>query len=261
MAEFQSIFKRYETKYMVTREQRAHILNTAGDRLAKDKFFESTVCSIYYDTPSSLLIRTSLDKPAYKEKLRLRSYGVPTLESTVFLEIKKKYSGVVYKRRASMELAKAYEFLEGHVKPDSQIERELDWILKEYGTLEPAAFVSYDRTSFCGTEDTELRITFDSNITYREDTLRLERGVFGDKLIDEEQFIMEVKSPYAVPLWFAHELDGLRLFPTSFSKYGTGYTRGNTRAFHAYDAYREAAVEAQTDDSVHAYAVGAHSYS
>ncbi len=261
MAEFQSIFKRYETKYMVTGEQRAHILNTAGGRLAKDKFFASTVCSIYYDTPSSLLIRTSLDKPAYKEKLRLRSYGVPTLESTVFLEIKKKYDGVVYKRRASMKLARAYEFLDGSLKPESQIERELDWILKEYGTLEPAAFVSYDRTSFCGAEDTELRITFDSNITYREDTLQLEQGVFGDKLIDEGMFIMEVKSPYAVPLWFAHELDSLKLFPTSFSKYGTGYTRGNSRAYHAYDAYRESAVEAETDESHYAYAGGARSFS
>ena len=59
------------------------------------------------------LIRASLEKPAYKEKLRLRSYGVTEPGGEVFLELKKKYKGIVYKRRITLPEDAAGEFIAG----------------------------------------------------------------------------------------------------------------------------------------------------
>lgn len=223
MAEFQSIFKRYEKKYMVTAEQREAIIKEAGNYIKRDPYYFTTVCSIYYDTPSKLLIRNSLDKPEYKEKLRLRSYGVPEDGSKIFLEIKKKYDGIVYKRRISMQYSDIQSFIDGERKPNTQIEKELAWTLSYYKDLEPSVFISYDRTSFCGTEDKTFRLTFDTNVTYRETDLSLHSGIWGDNLLEDGLYIMEVKSPYAIPLWLAKALDELDIRPTSFSKYGTVY--------------------------------------
>lgn len=122
MSQFQSIFKRYEKKYILTSWQKQKFLETAKLYLAKDKYFHSTICSIYYDTPSRLMIRNSIEKPIYKEKLRLRSYGTPSADDKVFIELKKKYRGVVYKRRTAMTLREAEMFLSGKLLPKTQIE-------------------------------------------------------------------------------------------------------------------------------------------
>lgn len=193
MSQFQSIFKRYEKKYILTSWQKQKFLETAKLYLAKDKYFHSTICSIYYDTPSRLMIRNSIEKPIYKEKLRLRSYGTPSADDKVFIELKKKYRGVVYKRRTAMTLREA------------------------------EMFVSYERDSYCGIQDSTLRITFDSNPLIREEKLSLADGVWGEKILQDGLYIMEVKTPYAMPLWLADELDRFKIFPSSFSKYGTGY--------------------------------------
>lgn len=223
MSQFQSIFKRYEKKYILTSRQKQKILETAKPYLAKDKYFHSTICSIYYDTPSRLMIRNSIEKPIYKEKLRLRSYGTPSADDKVFIELKKKYRGVVYKRRTAMALREAEMFLSGKLLPKTQIEKELAWALKYYEGIEPAMFVSYERDSYCGIQDSTLRITFDSNPLIREEKLSLADGIWGEKILQDGLYIMEVKTPYAMPLWLADELDRLKIFPASFSKYGTGY--------------------------------------
>lgn len=223
MSEFQSIFKRYEKKYIINDLQRGELLKIAGGRIAEDKYPHCTICSIYYDTPSRILIRNSIDKPIYKEKLRLRSYGIPKDDDKVFLELKKKFNGVVYKRRTAMKLRQAERFLNVRRKPTSQIEREIAWFISFYKDIEPSMFVSYDRDSFCGTEDSTLRITFDSRPLVREEKLSFSDGIWGEKILDNGLYIMEIKSPYAIPLWLAHALDTLEIFPASFSKYGTGY--------------------------------------
>lgn len=225
MSGFQSIFKRFEKKYIVTDMQKRKILEAASRHMTEDKYFHSSVCSIYYDTPSRLLIRNSIEKPIYKEKLRLRSYGVPSAEDKVFIELKKKYKGVVYKRRTLMPLKEAELFLSGKILPKTQIERELSWTLRYYGEIEPSMFISYERDSYCGTEDNALRITFDSKPLVREENLSLSDGIWGEKILDDGLYIMEIKTPYAMPLWLADTLDRLKSFPSSFSKYGTGYLK------------------------------------
>lgn len=208
---------------MVTREQRAAIIEAAGENIEKDPYYFTNVCSVYYDTPSMQLIRSSLDKPEYKEKIRLRSYGVPNYDSKVFLEIKKKYEGIVYKRRTSMRYIDAQAFIAGIRQPRTQIERELAWSLSFYKDLEPSVYVCYDRTSFVGTKDRTFRLTFDTNVTYRREDLTLADGNYGDKLVNYGTYIMEVKSPYSIPLWLAKVLDELEIRPTSYSKYGEIY--------------------------------------
>ena len=111
MSEYQGTFKRYEKKYLVTQQQYNALAKVFAARMVPDRFAESTISNIYYDTPDFRLIRRSLEKPAYKEKLRLRSYGVPNEETQVFPEIKKKARGIVYKRRVSMPYGDALRYL------------------------------------------------------------------------------------------------------------------------------------------------------
>lgn len=229
MSEFQSIFKRYEKKYILTALQKQKILEIAMPYITNDKYFHSTICSIYYDTPSRLMVRNSIEKPVYKEKLRLRSYGVPSADDKVFIELKKKYCGVVYKRRTAITLSEAEMFLSGKLLPKTQIEKELAWALNYYKGIEPAMFVSYERDSYCGIQDKALRITFDSKPLVREESLKLTDGIWGEKILDDGLYIMEVKTPSAMPLWLADGLDSLKIFPSSFSKYGTGYINSLNR--------------------------------
>ena len=225
MSKFQGTFKRVEKKYRITREQYEHLMMYIGDRMVLDKYGRSTICNIYFDTPKHQLIRTSLQKPVYKEKLRFRSYGVPNEDSTTFVELKKKFKGVVYKRRVAMTYTEAVDYLYNGKRPPqvTQITNEIDWTFKLYNNLRPAMFLSYDRVAYYNKEDSNLRITFDSNIIWREEELFLSKGVWGNKLLDDNTFIMEIKIPGAMPLWLADTLDTLGIFPSSFSKYGTAY--------------------------------------
>lgn len=225
MNQFQGTFKRYEKKYLLCERKYKLLRQSIQDKLSIDCFGKTTICNIYFDTPKHLLIRTSLEKPIYKEKLRLRSYGTPRYGDTVFVELKKKYKGVVYKRREKMELSMAKQYLYNlePVSQPTQITKEIDWFLFFYKELAPTMYISYNRLAMYGVEDSELRVTFDSNILWREEELRLECGVWGNPLLEEGFRLMEIKIPGTMPLWLSHILDELEIYPISFSKYGRGY--------------------------------------
>ncbi|MDF2819851.1 MAG: hypothetical protein K0R15_292 [Clostridiales bacterium] len=225
MSQFQGTFKRYEVKYLLSEKKYKLLKQRLQDKLEIDNFGKTIICNIYFDTPDNLLIRTSLEKPIYKEKLRLRSYGIPSEGDMVYVELKKKYNDVVYKRRIKMELPMAENYLYDSkpVSEPSQVKREIDWFINFYKELEPAMYISYNRIAMYGIEDPELRVTFDSNILWRKEELWLECGIWGNQLLEEGQRLMEIKIPGSMPLWLSHILDELEIYPTSFSKYGKGY--------------------------------------
>lgn len=224
MAEYQSVFRRREVKYLLDDRQYYALGQTLRQRMVPDEYLHSSISNLYYDTPNFRLIRESLAKPKYKEKLRLRCYSVPEEDSPSFVEIKKKCGGVVYKRRACLPYAQAVAYLAGQGEGDpGQIGRELDWFLGFYGDLHPAMYLSYDRISLKGKEDESLRLTLDRNIQWRTQALDLSQGPWGHALLRPEQRLMEIKIQDAMPLWLAEALSRLGIFPTSFSKYGAAY--------------------------------------
>ena len=221
----QFIFKRYEIKYMVTKKQRELIKQAFAEHMIADEHGKSTILSLYYDTPDFHLIRKSLEHPAYKEKLRLRSYGLAGDDTKVFIELKKKYDSVVYKRRIGMTKTEAMDYLNsGALKEESQISREIDYFLGLYGNLHPAVLLSYDREAFYDRDDHEFRITFDDNILWRDQDVTLDSGIYGKAILPEGKVLMEVKTAEAMPLWFVKILTQNGIYQTSFSKYGTAYT-------------------------------------
>lgn len=217
-------FRRYEKKYLVTKEQADELLKRIGHRMLPDKYGETVICNLYFDTGDYLLIRRSLDKPRYKEKLRIRCYGEPDENSVAFIEIKKKFCKVVYKRRLDTTYKKAIEYIKtGETELSGQIKNELDWFLKCYGKLRPSTALFYTRKAFFDAENPELRITVDKDIMWRKDDLDLTLGAYGERLIDDKYRLLEIKIPGAFPVWLAHELSELEIFPMSFSKYGKAF--------------------------------------
>lgn len=214
--------QRLEKKYLLDQAQYDELMIRLYPFVREDEFGSSTICNIYYDTLHFDLITRSLQKPAYKEKLRLRSYGVPKETSTVYLEIKKKCAGVVNKRRIAMKLKEAEDYLSEGEYPDqpSQILNEIDYFLKFY---EPTAklCLSYDRSPYVALDDPEIRITFDKNIRRRYDHLSLFYGDYGKRILEDGKVLMEIKVSDAYPLWLTHLLSELAIYPMSFSKYGT----------------------------------------
>ena len=223
MKETQLSFQRYEKKYLMTAEKYERLWQRLREHLRPDEYFSSTVCSVYYDTADYELIRHSIQKPIYKEKLRLRSYGVPRDGRLVFVELKKKFKGIVYKRRIELEEQAAENWLNGGPAPDdSQISREIDWVLQRY-ELSPKIMICCDREAWVDIENPKLRFTFDKNIRYREDELKLSLGSHGRLLLDEGSVLMEIKMPGSSPLWLAELLSETEVFPAGFSKYGRCY--------------------------------------
>ena len=221
--ENQMIFKRYELKYLVTKEQRDEILWAMEPYMTADRFFHSSIRNIYCDTPNYRLIRQSLDKPVYKEKLRLRSYGPAGMGDEIFVELKKKYESVVYKRRLEMPQKQALEALMGKAPlPDSQIGREIDAALQFYQELIPRVFLSYERDAYHAW-DSDFRLTFDDCIRYRTQALTLDSDPWGEALLDGDTVLMELKIPDSMPLWMASLLSRLGIVKASFSKYGAAY--------------------------------------
>lgn len=222
---FQTVFKRYELKYLITLEQRRYMLDVMSQYMEPDQYGRSTVRNVYFDTEDYRLIRRSLEKPIYKEKLRMRSYSDATPDSTVFVELKKKYKGVVYKRRLTMREGDAMGWLCGgtecHVS--SQISGEIDYFLSCYGKLMPRVFLSYEREAFYENGGGDLRITFDSDILARQTELSLTQPPDGKGIIDDGQVLMEIKCSGGIPLWLTSALSAERLYKTSFSKYGRVY--------------------------------------
>lgn len=224
MAKIQYSFQRYEKKYILTPQQYQVILPLLEPWMEADKYGQYTICSLYYDTDTFEMIRNSVSKPPYKEKFRLRSYGVPGDNDQVFGEIKKKFDGVVYKRRVAAPLAEMERFLAGgelsHESP--QIQREIHWFLRCH-PIRPQALVAYDRTAYAGKDDPELRLTFDRNIRWRAKELDLRAGDHGQPVLPEERIIMEIKIPQAVPLWLVRALGQAEAYPSGFSKIGSCY--------------------------------------
>lgn len=192
-----------------------------------DQFGLTTICNIYFDTPNNRLIRESIEKPLYKEKLRLRTYGVPSDDSNAFLELKKKYEGIVYKRREILPYSEAYGFLVHRRRPGEMTQKlkEIDWTLDFYPGLAPAMALFYDRVAYFGCEDEQLRMTLDNNLRSRITDLDLRSGAYGEGFLDEDLSIMEIKISEAMPLWMSGILDKNGIYPGSISKYGTAYTK------------------------------------
>ena len=218
------IFRRIEKKYLITHAGRRELMDRVGEKLQPDAHGESTVCSLYLDTPDWLMIRNSIDATTYKEKLRLRSYGTPGPDSRVFLELKKKLRGVVYKRRVAITERQAEAYLRSGIKPfDSQIFRELDYAMEFYRNPRPAVALSYERRAYTVPGVPNLRLTFDTRVRYRTDRLNLTAGTSGKEILPADTIILEIKTDGAMPVWLSRALDACAIRPTSFSKYGTAY--------------------------------------
>lgn len=221
-------FERSEKKYLLNDEQYAALRVVLDEHMVPDKYERYTVCNLYFDTEYDDLIRRSIEKPRYKEKLRLRSYGTVTDEDKVFLEIKKKYKGVVFKRRIVAPYGEIRDYLENGTPPPSdhgQIFKEIDYFINFY-QCRPKLFLSYSRIALCGVgEKKGLRVTFDRNIRSRTDRLDLSIPPDGEQLLEDGLWLMEVKAPGAIPLWLSEAFTRLKIYPTSFSKYGRVYTK------------------------------------
>ena len=190
-----------------------------------DEYGKTTIRNLYYDTDTYLLIRRSIEKTNYKEKLRIRSYSRASADSTVFAELKKKYNDVVYKRRLSLPNQEAMEWLSGEksLAKHTQISNEIDYFLRFYGTLHPTVFLSYDREAYYSNDDTDFRVTFDDNILCRQTDLSLESEAYGTPILPENKVLMELKCSGGIPIWMTDILSREKLYKTSFSKYGTAY--------------------------------------
>lgn len=221
----QTVFKRYERKYLLTQMQKETVLKAMQPYMTLDKYGRTTIRNLYYDTDTYLLIRRSIEKPAYKEKLRIRSYGRADADSAVFVELKKKYQSVVYKRRISVPYAEATAWLSGekHTEKHTQIASEIDYFLDYYGSLHPTVFLSYEREAYFCNDDSDFRITFDDNILCRQHDLSLESEVYGTPILPEGKVLMEIKCNGGIPLWMTQVLSKEKIYKTSFSKYGTAY--------------------------------------
>ncbi len=220
----QSIFKRYELKFLLTLEQKQRILAAMGPYMQLDKYGRTTIRNIYYDTPDYRLIRHSIEKPVYKEKLRIRAYRRSSGEDKVFVELKKKYKGVVYKRRLSCVQQAALDWLSGADAPKpGQISREISYFRDFYKYLRPAVFLSYEREAYFSLDGSDFRVTFDDHILCRQENICLDAPIGGQSILQEGYVLMEVKTSGAIPLWMTRVLTENRIHRTSFSKYGTAY--------------------------------------
>ncbi len=221
----QTVFQRYEYKYLITLEQKQAVLKTLEPYMQLDKYGRTTIRNIYYDTDTYLLIRRSIEKPTYKEKLRVRSYGSATADSKVFVELKKKYKSVVYKRRVSLPCNEAMDWIAktNHCHKHNQICDEIDYFIDHYGTLHPTVFLSYEREAYFTKEPSDFRVTFDENIKVRQDDLDLTSEVYGTPILPDGKIMMEIKCSGGMPLWMTEVLSKEKIFKTPFSKYGTAY--------------------------------------
>lgn len=220
---YQDIFKRYELKYLLSLEEYRAVRAAMDGHMKGDKYGESDICNLYCDTQEFVLARRSNEKPFYKEKLRIRSYGVAKPDSEVFVEIKKKYDSVVYKRRIVTDEKTAVEMLDGNSKDERQIAKEIAYFARLYKGLQPQMFISYRREAFYGIEDKSFRMTFDRSILWRTQDLTLQHGIYGTPILPEGKILMEVKTAAAIPLWLVKVLSENKIYKTSFSKYGTAY--------------------------------------
>lgn len=219
-----AVMKRWELKYIVDAAQRRYLEGALQGHMKLDKYGVTPIASLYYDTPDYRLIRLSIEKPAFKEKIRLRSYGLATEESPVFLELKRKFEGIVYKRRVQSTIPFVERFFsgQGNIAADGQIAREIAYFRDYYGTLVPACLIIYDRAAYFEPGG-DLRLTLDGNPRFRIDSLNLVTSMEGQSLLPEGHAVLEVKVQEAMPLWLSRILDEGHIYRASFSKYGEAY--------------------------------------
>ena len=220
----ESIFKRQEKKFVITESQCLSIYNVITQHIPPDPFGKYLVQSLYFDTENWDVIRASIEKPVYKEKLRLRCYGVPEVDSTIYLELKKKYRGMVHKRRIAFPMEELHSKTARDIAAadTSQVGRELDFYMKSMPVHEKV-HISYHREAF--EDDSGLRITFDTDIRFRTNMLDYQHPDGGLEVLPDVLMVMEVKTLGGMPLWLAHALSEFDIYPTSFSKYGVGYKK------------------------------------
>ena len=227
------VFNRYEVKYLLNKTQYENILSAVPEYMTSDKYNKNntfySISNLYLDSNEDYFIRRSIEKPVYKEKLRLRAYGTPALDDIVYLEIKKKFKGLVNKRRTPFILQEAYNFLNNGTIPsesklNGQVFREIEYVMKLFNSY-PKVYISYDRLAFFAKDNNDFRMTIDTNIQTRRDDLRLENGMYGEQLLPPGTYLMEAKAAGAFPIWFCHLLSKNKIYSTSFSKYGEEYKK------------------------------------
>lgn len=232
----QMTFERREVKYLLDSRQVGIIMASVSEHMVPDEHGHSEVRGVYYDTPSMLLARRSIDHPAYKEKLRMRAYGDVTSDGDmVFVEVKKKLDGITYKRRCSLPLSDAIALTNGTREPESQVEREIAMMLVSYPGLSPRVRMSYGRESFYGSDSRDMRVTFDSDVFYSTDvpSMLTDASSDGIRLLPAGTWLMETKSGGALPLWMCSALDDASAHPSGFSKYGRAYMDMVARGYDA----------------------------
>ncbi len=220
------VFERYETKFLMSRKAYESIMEDVRKYMELDTFGHSLICNIYYDTPDFKMIRRSLDHPLYKEKIRVRSYGVSEPDGKVYIELKKKYEDVVYKRRASCIETRIENFFTDPAEKNTQIAREIRYTYGKYEGIGPRMYISYEREAYYLKDgDPDFRVTFDENIRFRTDGLSLCVPPSGERVIAEDQVLMELKCAESIPFWMVRALSREKVYKTSFSKYGTAYVK------------------------------------
>lgn len=222
----QTVFKRIEKKYPISHRQAEALISALGSQIVPDAHHEYDIYNLYYDTDNYALIRASVEKPLFKEKLRLRSYGKASSASTAFAELKRKYDGTVYKRRVALPYPQALALLSGGRTPcgQGQVLDEIDFFLARFNNISPKVFLAYHRLAFAASDGSGLRLTLDSDIRFRQSELRLDNGGWGNSIFPHGQ-VLEIKAPLSMPLWLCDTLSRLNIYPASFSKYGECYTR------------------------------------
>ncbi len=220
------VMKRYELKYILTPEKEAYFRRRLEGHMQIDRFGLTSVASLYYDTPEYRLVSASIEKPEFKEKMRLRSYGIATDSSPVFLELKRKAYGIVYKRRVQSTFPLVGKFFAGEadICAGGQINHEITYFRDLYGNLAPACLIIYDRTAFFEPGG-DLRLTIDGALRYRTEALDLRVSMDGIPLLPPGYSILEIKVQQAMPLWLTRILDEGKIYKGSFSKYGEAYKR------------------------------------
>ena len=218
-----SVMKRYELKYYLSKDQLAFFNSKIKEHMKVDKYGLTTIASLYYDTPDFRLINKSIEKPNFKEKLRVRSYGLAKKDSKTFLEIKRKCDGIVYKRRIALLEKDANELIANkETKNKDQISRELEAFSENFEKLEPKYLIIYDRVAYYQ-DNSDIRLTVDMNPRYRTSELNLHTSMEGKPLTDIDGAILEVKVQHSVPLWLVKILSEGKIYKTGFSKVGAAH--------------------------------------
>lgn len=223
---YANTFKRREMKFLLDEERYEKIRQAVSEFMTEDEFGLHTIMNIYLDNRNNDLIRSSLGKPIYKEKVRLRCYGTKAEDdSEAFLEIKKKYRGLTYKRRFEGKYKELHDYITDGIKPETrgQVFEELDYLIGRM-SLKPKIVICYDREAFYGNDDREFRVTFDGAIRYRRNDLDLRSGDSGAYLMTQPFRVMEVKSVGAIPMQLVRVLSEMKVYHGSFSKYGSIYS-------------------------------------